>query len=165
MQPSLPILEEDAWKLKYGDPARFSSPGHQRRLRAARAGEGVWAAVSNFDEAADRLEEVRMKWGAISEADWKQRYWGTHKNALDGQQFRLAEASSGQPHTWWFETEWSPPLAAIRALSGHVPHIPMRLIFNEELGELYGSQCFLAGREVAETDLPVPERMRQWLTG
>ena len=154
-------IQQEAWELKYG-PQDQLSPDHHELLAAARAGDGLWEFI-DFDQEADRLEQLRITYGAISESDWIMKHWGTKSNALSGQEFRVGETAS-EPQSWWFETRWSPPLPLIQALSHKFRRIPMRLIFNEDLTGLHGSICFMAGQEVPAAELPVPMAMRTWLT-
>jgi hypothetical protein len=162
MQPSPSMLDREAWEIKYGSPTRALTDRHEL-LEAARTGSGKWAAVPNVDQVADRLEQLRITCGAISESDWKVKHWGTESNALGGQEFRVGETAS-EPHSWWFQTRWSPPRLLIQALSRKFSLIPMRLISNEDLSGLAETTCFYDGQEVPATDLPVPETMRTWLT-
>ena len=159
---ALPVSASDkaAWKLKYGVALESSNKREALSYSALK-----WKTVSDFHEAANRLEHYRIAYGTYCLQDWRSRNWGTPYPPYNSRRFQIAKPSGGKPHAWEFDTFKCPPFHVIRKLSEQLPKMPLHLYAYSCAMEAWCSSSFIAGYKVKKRHLPVPLRMKSWITG
>jgi hypothetical protein len=164
---------ETAWQLKYGDwtenrydygPGQFAT--RDDALAAARAAD-AWrpmAVVSpggslpviqprSFDELADLVQSLVVKYGFPDWYEWACATWGTKWPAVDAGWMGPARAAKRDAHqVAFFQTAWSPPVPVIVELSARFPDVIVRLSYSESdpYGGVYGFVTVEAGNVIGE---------------
>jgi len=160
-----------AWELKYGvwssqehkyGPNHFGS--REAALQAARLAyqwqQPMEPSVGNssllrpprtFDELADAVQILVLKYGHADWYSWAQEHWGTKWSASNAGWMSPARAAKRESEqVAYFETAWSPPFPLIRALSERYPHLTLRLEYDEAEMGFRGFQTLEAGLITAE---------------
>lgn len=88
------------------------------------------------DEAA-----LRKKYGFADWYEWSLHYWGTKWDVMDA----TLDEFSPEHIRYKFDTAWSPPEPAIRALSLLFPTLTIRLEYSEEDNGIEGKLIFKGG--------------------
>ena len=159
-----------AWRLKYGDwhevkdgfgPDSFSS--REDAIEAARAVDRWRPMVMgtrdnpfpviparSFDELADAVQELIVKYGHADWYSWACANWGTKWSAVRAGWMSPARAASRESHqVAYFDTAWGPPIPVIAALSQRFPATILRVTYCEPDGGFRGFVTCEAGAEIA----------------
>lgn len=161
---------ETAWQLKYGDwhdathrygPEHY--PTREAAIQAAREAD-EWRPMvigtrdnpfpvmppRSFDQLADAVQELIVKYGHPDWYSWACDHWGTKWSACRAGWMASARAAKREAHqVAYFDTAWGPPIPIIAALSQRFPNAIVRLTYCEPDGGFRGFTTFQAGAEIA----------------
>ena len=90
--------------------------------------KATWGTKAAFESAATQVEQIRLAHGYISLRQWREDVWGTEQLARDGEPMKIANAGSGAPHTWNFDTFRYPPFPFVKYMSERIRHVPIRIV-------------------------------------
>jgi hypothetical protein len=161
---------ETAWQLKYGDwhdathkygPQHY--PSREAAMQAAREADEwrpmVMATRDNpfpsiparsFDDLADAVQELTIKYGHPDWHSWACANWGTKWSATDAGWMSAARAAKRDAHqVAYFGTAWSPAVPVVMALSERFPEVILRLTYDEPDMSFRGFVAAQAGEELA----------------
>jgi hypothetical protein len=164
---------DTAWQLKYGDwhnatpdygPEHY--PSREAAMQAAREADDWRPMVigtrenpfpmipaRSFDELADAVQKLIIKYGHADWYSWACANWGTKWAATDAGWVPPADASNSESHqVAYFDTAWGPPIPIITALSERFPAAILRLTYCEPYGGFRGFITFEAGTVMASKD-------------
>ncbi len=161
---------DEAWQLKYGDwsdriqkygPEHY--PSREAAMQAAREADD-WRPMAigtrdnpfpviparSFDELADAVQELIVKYGHANWYSWACDNWGTKRSAVYAGWMSSARAANRESHqVAYFDTAWGPPVPILAALSERFPATILRLTYCEPEGGFRGFVTCEAGAEIA----------------
>jgi hypothetical protein len=161
---------ETAWQLKYGDwhdathkygPEHY--PSREAAMQAAREADDWRPMVigtrenpfpvipaRSFDELADAVQELSVKYGHTDWYSWACEKWGTKWSATRAGWMSPARSAKRDAHqVAYFQTAWGPPVPIVAALSERYPETILRLTYCEPDGGFIGFTTFQGGSEIA----------------
>ncbi len=160
---------DDAWELKYGDwlqvPGKYGPRNFDSRdaaLAAARQADDwrprVWPSRENpfpvipprsFDDLADHVQELVIKYGHRDWYSWACENWGTKWSAIRaGWMSPSRAAKRAAEQVAYFDTAWCPPMPLMVVMSARFPAVIIRIEYCVQQN-FFGFAAIQAGEIIA----------------